>query len=202
MSRRDDLRRKKPTSKAKPRVLIVCEGKVTEPVYLKALNLSWGTKVVLDFNHKYSSPKRIVEVASEAKKIAKRKKREDPNEDYAAIWCAFDRDEHPLVPEALQQASVNKISVAYSNPNFELWLLLHFQDQTASLTRNQASTLCRQHMPGYVKAPHTNLLLPLLEAALERARALRKLQIERGEGRENPWTEVHDLVDEIRRLSR
>lgn len=202
MSRRDELRRKQPTRKAKPRILIVCEGKVTEPTYLHALNQGWGTKVVLEFNLKNSTPKQIVEEAARAKKAAKRKKAEDANENYDAIWCAFDRDEHPLVKEALQQASANEIPVAYSNPNFELWLLLHFQDQTASLNRNQASTLCRQHMPGYGKAPYTDLLLPLLEAALERAKALMTRQIERGEARESPWTEVHDLVAAIRTLSK
>ncbi len=58
MSRLDDLRRKQPTRNAKPRVLIVCEGKVTEPSYLNALNQQWGTKVVLEFDNKYSAPKK------------------------------------------------------------------------------------------------------------------------------------------------
>ena len=202
MSRRDDLRREKPTKKAKPRVLIVCEGKVTEPTYLHALNHLWGTKVVLDFNHKNSSPKQIVEKAAGAKKAAKRKKGVDANEDYDAIWCAFDRDEHLSVTEALQQASANEIPVAYSNPNFELWLLLHFQERTAVLTRQDTSRLCGQWMPGYVKTPDTSLLLPLLDGAIDRAIALKNRQVEHGLLRQNPWTEVHDLVDEIRRLSR
>ena len=80
MSRLDDLRRKQPTRNAKPRVLIVCEGKVTEPSYLNALNKLWGAKVILHFNHRYTSPKELVEVAVADKKAAKRKKGEDANE--------------------------------------------------------------------------------------------------------------------------
>ena len=200
MSRLDDLRRKQPTRNAKPRVLIVCEGKVTEPSYLNALNQLWGTKVVLEFDYKYSAPKKIVEVAAEVKKAAKRKRREDPNEDYSAIWCVFDQDDHLLVREALQQASANYIPVAYSNPNFELWLLLHFQSQTAPLTRQEAARCCAQHMPGYDKIPDTMALLPLLEAALLRASELKNRQEERGVPRESPWTEVHELVAAIRSL--
>jgi hypothetical protein len=46
--------------------------------------------------------------------------------------------------EAIQQAHVNGIELAVSNPWFELWLILHFRDHGAWLDNNQARRLRRQ----------------------------------------------------------
>jgi hypothetical protein len=47
------------------------------------------------------------------------------------VWCVFDVDEHPKLAEARDQANANGIQLAVSNPCFELWLLLHFQEHRA-----------------------------------------------------------------------
>lgn len=74
-------------------------------------------------------PKTVVELAVKLKKESEgqARRRRDVNLRYDHIWCVFDIDEHPFVPEARQQARDNRIDVAVSNPCFELWLLLHFQ---------------------------------------------------------------------------
>jgi len=38
----------------------------------------------------------------------------------------FDRDEHHEIPEAFARAKREGIKVVFSNPSFDLWLLLHF----------------------------------------------------------------------------
>ncbi|KAB8183256.1 hypothetical protein FH608_049290 [Nonomuraea phyllanthi] len=42
------------------------------------------------------------------------------------VWAFFDRDDHDLVEESYARAKAAGVKVAYSNPCFELWLLLHF----------------------------------------------------------------------------
>lgn len=120
---------------------------------------------------------------------AKKSKRE-----YDQIWVVFDVDEHPKLAEAHQQARSNHLNVAQSNPCFELWALLHFQDQTAELTRHHAQRLCRQHMPGYEKLLPYAQLSGRVEAACARAEQLREQHTRNGTARGNPSTDVDFLV--------
>ena len=201
MAKHTDLRRAKPKRKPKPLVVLFCEGEITEPTYLACINRHWGNHVALDFRECGTDPKGIVNAAVKVKKHSKRLKKSDPNEEIEAIWCVFDRDQHLLVPEALQQADANDIPVAFSDPCFELWLLLHFQDQTAHLERAEASRLCKLYMPDYRKQPDMELLLPLLPEAERRAAALCNRQDTAEMNRSNPWTEVHRLIESMRNLS-
>lgn len=52
------------------------------------------------------------------------------------IWCVFDRDENTdeMLKRAETLAGKNGYHIAYSNPAFELWFLLHFVNQTTELT--------------------------------------------------------------------
>jgi RloB-like protein len=50
----------------------------------------------------------------------------DDAEDKAERWVMFDRDEHSEIPEAFARAKKHDIEVVFSNPSFDLWLLLHF----------------------------------------------------------------------------
>ena len=146
-------------------------------------------------------PKTVVELAVRLKKESESEaeRRKDDNLRYDHVWCVFDIDEHPFVPEARQQARDNAIDVAVSNPCFELWLLLHFQDQTAHIERDRVARLCRQHMPGYKKEPRLcELLKPRQEEALTRAAQLDAWQATRGNAGENPSTGVHRLVRQVR----
>lgn len=182
-------------------MLLFCEGEITEPEYLKRLNEHWGNRIALQFPRHGTAPKSIADAAAQAKKSSKRLSKSDPNAKIEAIWCVFDRDQHLLITEALQQAGDNDIPVAFSDPCFELWLLLHFQDQTAQLERGDASRQCRLYMHNYKKQPDMNLLLNRLAEAEQRAQALCNRQIEHNLGRRNPWTEVHKLIQAMRSLS-
>lgn len=46
---------------------------------------------------------------------------------YSDVWVVIDKDDFSDFDEAIQKAGVEKLSVAWSNPSFELWYLLHFQ---------------------------------------------------------------------------
>jgi hypothetical protein len=129
-------------------------------------------------------------------------RREDENVRYDHVWCVFDVDQHPLVPEARQQARANAIDLAVSNPCFELWFVLHFQDQTAHIERHKVQRLCREHMPGYQKSPDCDALRPHQAEATERAIKLENWQASRDNAGGNPSTGVHRLIQRIQAACR
>ena len=202
MKRRDSLRRRGPTRSPKLRFLIVCEGQVTEPRYFSRLRHLLRSLVELEILPG-GDPKKLVERAvqkkSEADAAASRKK--DSYLTYDKVWCVCDVDEHPRLNDALQQARDNGIDVALSNPCFELWALLHFQDQTAHIERGVVQHLCRKHMPGYIKELPCETLLERHSEAAERAVKLDQLHESREAPGGNPSTGVYRLVAEIKSQS-
>ena len=54
-----------------------------------------------------------------------------------SVWAMFDRDIHKRFDEARDLARGNGIRLAISNPCFELWGILHYQDQNAPLGRQE-----------------------------------------------------------------
>jgi hypothetical protein len=200
MRHRGDLRRRPPSRERRRLILVVCEGKVTEPKYFRALRIHFHTRtleIVIDDQH--GTPKTLVERAVELKRQAttEAKRQRDDNLAYDEVWCVFDVDEHPLLPEARQQAQVNGISLAISNPCFELWALLHFQNQTAAEDRNKVRELLKRHIPKYDKELPAQILIPRLEKAMESARHLDHLADLAGAPGKNPSTGVYRLVERI-----
>ncbi len=126
------LERPKPTKKEKPTILIVCEGKNTEPSYFKQFKLSLANikTVGKGFNT----------VSLVKQTIALNKKG-----NYEKVWCVFDADPKPINPKqaqnfnnAIKMATANGFGVAYSNQAFEYWLLLHFENhQGGAMNREQ-----------------------------------------------------------------
>ena len=56
---------------------------------------------------------------------------------YQHVWVVFDKDDFDTFDEAIKLASENEIEVAWSNPCFELWVLLHFSFVDSALHRDQ-----------------------------------------------------------------
>jgi hypothetical protein len=65
-------------------------------------------------------------------------------EDKTERWVMFDRDEHSEIPEAFARAKKNDIEVVFSNPSFDLWLLLHFT--TFSGAQNGSSNVVHKKL--------------------------------------------------------
>src|SRR5262249_33463734 len=114
------------------------------------------------------------------------------------VWCVFDVDEHPFVPEAKQQAKDNGIETAVSNPCFELWIILHFRDQRAYVDRAQLQHECRQYLPGYDKDVPTAKLIAHDDDAVRRAKDLDAWQSSRNCAGANPSTGVYRLTERIK----
>ena len=204
-SRSDALRRRPARVEPRERILIVCEGEVTEPGYFRGLKHDLrAAPVTIEINDQSGVPKTLVERAVELKKAAEARAKRERNAylRYDQVWCVFDVDAHPNLPEALQQAKANGIRIALSNPCFELWILLHFQDQRAHLERKAAAHACRKHLPRYRKGVAYDALKDRYAEALQRARDLADWQEKRGNGGANPSTGVYLLTEVLQVLGK
>jgi hypothetical protein len=189
MNKRDQLKRRRPTRQVNPTFLIVCEGEVTEKNYLTDLKCHYRIPITLRFIPG-GVPLTLVQKAVEQKRKKVR--------DFDQIWVVCDVDSHPNIPAAKVQARDNGIPMAISNPCFELWALLHFQDQNAYIDRVPLRELCKEHMPGYVKNLVFERLLSGLPMALQRAERLRARNERNETEGGNPSTDADLLILEIR----
>ena len=111
------LKRGAPSIPEKPKFLIVCEGKNTEPSYFNKFKLSTATIKAVG---KGFNTKSLVEWAVELSK----------EDNYNQIWCVFDKDDCPDndFNDAITNAENAGFKAAYSNQAFEYWILLHLKD--------------------------------------------------------------------------
>lgn len=176
------------------------EGRVTEPKYLEELARRHRGKIRIDVGVSGAVPETLVDQACRDMDNNGTRRREGPW--YDEIWCVFDVDEHPNLKRAIGRALQKKVKLAVSNPCFELWLILHFQDQTAHIDRRDAQRLVKQHgiMEGKeVRSEMFAQLEDYYEDAKQRARMLE--QKHDGDGsppRSNPSTSMWRLIDSIR----
>jgi RloB-like protein len=115
------------------------------------------------------------------------------------FWCVFDVEwpkNHPGLLEAVQQAHANGIHLAISNPCFELWLILHFQDHTAWLDNNQARRLRRRLDNSTDKGLDAAKYMPFAADAARRAAVLDTRHLKDGTvlPHDNPSSGMHRLL--------
>lgn len=117
------------------------------------------------------------------------------------IWVVFDRDEHDHVKRELDSLKAMEISVGYSNPCFELWLLYHFRDHHAPDDRNKVKKLLSEVCEGYCEKKLVLLDASEMNANLDEARARAKSGVEAraSEGSElgAPSSTVYELFDSL-----
>ena len=182
-------------------IRIYSEGSVTEPEYLR----HWGKgigKVELDWAEVGMTPMSLVRRARDDLKRSSRSARRYGTPDFDEIWCIFDVDAHPDLQRAIEEARQSDVNVVVSNPCFELWLVLHCQDQTAHIDRRDIQRLASRL--GLIEGK--NILTsawPVLEenyeTAKQRAKHLDHLHKSNGSPpRSNPTTDVWQLVDRLR----
>ena len=121
----------------------------------------------------------------------------------------FDKDDNADFDVAIKLAKENDIEVAWSNESFELWLLLHFQDLSVGIQRNQYLNTLNNHFKnnninnGVYSKNISNIfdiILDKVDMAITRSEKLRKYYEEQGEQfalNMNPGTTVDILVKEL-----
>ena len=175
-------------------VRVLAEGKVTEREYLHAIK---GHEVQLEFGDADGfAPMALVRRA----RLETRANRHA--DDFDEIWCVFDRDDHPETDQAIHEARQSGIHTAMSNPCFELWLVLHVEDQWAHIHRHAIQRRCSDlHLTVGKKIASDGFerLRGGYGAAKQRAQALDRMHERDGAPRgSNPSSGVWRLVDRLR----
>ncbi|OGS88706.1 MAG: hypothetical protein A2061_07435, partial [Gallionellales bacterium GWA2_59_43] len=145
---------KREVEKLKPKVeiIIVCEGKNTEPQYFEECVDYYGAGLVsLRVIAPAGVPITLVRAAiTERNELLRRmRSTRDSYGKCFRVWAVFDRDMHPSVEKAIQLALDNHIDIAFSDPCFELWPLLHLMNYGAMSDRHALQALLATHMPKY-----------------------------------------------------
>jgi hypothetical protein len=110
---------------------------------------------------------------------------------------------HPNLDRALTLARSNNIRVAISNPCFELWLILHFEDQTGFLDTAAAESRSRRLDGRGGKHIDPTVYLPRRSEAARRSVALASRHAGNGTSfpKDNPSSTMHDLLAAIEPLA-
>jgi hypothetical protein len=110
--------------------VIASEGAVTEPRYFNGLKERWHNprihvEVLIREQPGLSSPQQVL-------KALDRFKDDYQLRDGDQLWVVIDRDSQSWKPRAMASAAreceQKEYFLAVSNPCFEIWLLLHFED--------------------------------------------------------------------------
>lgn len=194
----------------KRKFIVFTEGKNTEPDYLKALNASLkgailDLKIVKASGVPQTIAKLAVEEASTIKKPKTGKGRGSSFEEGDQVWAVFDRDEHPNVPDALQKCDGGNVGTAFSNPCFELWLILHIQEFDKPDDRHQVqkalTKICESYDHNNRKTADCDKLVSVVEVAESRAEKQLSRRNEEGEPISPPFTTVFKLTRAMRAAS-
>ncbi|MDD2609873.1 MAG: RloB family protein [Giesbergeria sp.] len=202
----------RPVRQPAPRILLVCEGEKTEPIYfrdmVRALNL--GKQVMIGKNDG-SSPDKVVARAEELYAQAQRE-----GDAFDEVYCVFDRDAHERFKEAVARlhelrAKGQPLNGIVSVPCFEFWLLLHFgytEKPYASRGNKSVGNAVVSDLkknPGFAKYDKGmvgvfELLAPHLEQSLKHAQRLMSNPASNDE-HPNPSTQVHILVNRLKSVT-
>ena len=176
--------------------IIAVEGAKTEPQYFSILNneLSVIHVKCLDSRHK-SAPQKVLKRMTDYLKDNQLKEMDE-------AWLVVDKDQwsDDQLLELYQWANENIArGFALSNPNFEYWLLLHFEDGNRLASHQDCTNRLKRHLPEYNKDISSR----------EMTRARVDDAIRRAKQRDNPacvdWprnmgiTTVYRLVEKILR---
>lgn len=136
----------------KVELVIVCEGANTEPAYFRECAKHYGAGTIrLKLITAAGVPLTLVKAAIHEKKTLteQRNKSKDSFDSCFRVWAVFDRDVHPHIPEAMELAKRYRIDVAFSNPCFELWPILHLEDFGSQFGRHALQSHLKSLMPSY-----------------------------------------------------
>ena len=147
--------------------IIVCEGKNTEPQYFEKCFSGENFSVRIPSHGNKSAPNHLL-------KVVKEELRKNDLKKGVEAWCVCDTDK--WTPEQLRgllkwSKKKTNYGLAVSNPNFEFWLLLHFEDGNKVRNSVTCKTRLEQHLPGYDKnIDSKKFTKEKIEKAVERAK--------------------------------
>jgi RloB-like protein len=203
---RNKFSRKRKFKEVGTKVVIICEGE-TEKIYFEAIRKSrrLSTVKIEVVNPDYTDPEHIVKTAIARRNELLREKRWFAKDE---MWAVYDGDEHKDANinnwnNAIQLANQGNIRLGISNPSFELWYLLHYQDQNAAIHRDETTRRLKLHLPDYHKTAdlYESYFKPRTNFASTRAQNLSEIIVRDSlESYSNPSTEIYLLVRRLLKL--
>lgn len=192
-----------------PVLLIYCEGK-TEKLYFEILSkriFRIPMYVRVDVYGEKGQHKALIERVSAARlELANE---EGLEEDEIECWAVCDDDNMPFTyKELLAYAEENDVNLAFSRPQFESYLLQHFEQSRAVKKRNLFNGLSKYKEPvdGEVYDDSSKSNLDWLETLLLDRPKLVDMAItnsdQRGRQSEQPFLTVQNLTKRLRQLER
>ncbi len=203
------LQRKQNTRDERKMLIIACEDEKSSKLYFEAIfndlkkNHAIANNSLIFAKRLGTDPENVVKSVLEHKNY----------EAFDERWVVIDRDEVMLKKSggtggfseeqfnsALKNAKNNKpeVKVAYANPCFEIWVLLHYQYYDTAINREELNEKLESEK-GYAKS---ELFMPLLDpklqaTAIENSKKLLKSWKDQGinPATNNPSTNVHELVE-------
>ena len=187
--------------------LIVCEGKQTEPNYFnglkKKINEKYGNKVDvlipnIDIKGTGMNTTSLVKYTQKTVNHA--------NKVYGQVWVVFDKDDYN--DEQFNSAIDNcNYNVAWSNPNFEIWLLAHFkkvsryvskddvlQELSKEFQKNELGDYAKNDIDVFDKVTSEGKL----HTAIKNCEYMEELNKDGQASQKNPMTKVYKIVDELK----
>ena len=176
------------------------EGLKTEEQYLVRWHRVYRQSTMVTIDGFRGGPLQLVQQAVERKRVDARDQKKGRGRMYDEYWCVFDVDEHPGMAQAVDLARRSGIQIAVSNPCIEVWFILHFEDQTAWIHRNDAQARSQDLLT--CSKSLTDAAFELLRGqytdARNRARALDvKHDGDGSPARSNPSSGLWRLIDSI-----
>ncbi len=199
------LRRLPGQRQPRAHILITCEGAETEPNYFQALRRELRlTSVEVEIQGKShaSAPNRVVDFAIRHKANRVRDaKRSDFLAEYDEVWCVIDVENpanNTSFDEAIRKAKRERLQLAVSNPAFEYWYLLHYEETSRVFRDGQELKQAliayepsyRERKDMFAKIYH------MTDLAIERAKRILANHSDK-QPYPNPSTYVFKLVESI-----
>ena len=187
--------------------LIVCEGKQTEPNYFnglkQAINKKYGNKVEvlipsIDVKGTGMNTTSLVKYTQRTINHS--------NKVYGQVWVVFDKDDYndEQFDSAIKNCDYN---VAWSNPNFEVWLLAHFKKVNRYISKDDvlqelSKEFQRNGLGEYAKND-VNIFDKVnsdgkLHTAIKNCEYMEELYKDGQASQRNPMTKVYKIVDELK----
>jgi hypothetical protein len=196
-----DLSRRAGARPERRTVVVFCEGEASEPDYINALKrlpeVRQNTSINIEIDPGQGVPLTLVKRAVDRKRC---------DDEVDECWCLFDVEwpkNHPNLAEAIQLASAHGISLAVSNPCFELWLILHLEDHTAFISTADAEKRSRRLDRRSGKRIDAAIYMRHRQIAADRASALaaRHKGNQTDFPKNNPSSTMYELLEVIRALT-
>lgn len=186
------LRRVQGTKQPQRVLVIVCEGKKTEPDYFGGLAAKYKLSTLdIQIVKDQGAPISIV-----AEAVEQKKKLSDRRDE---VWCVFDTEvkaRNASFDKAVDMARSHGLALAVSNPAFEYWYVLHYESTDRPFyDATEALEKLKEYLPHYEKGtPLFKEFEPRIPTAIRNAEQLRQAASEPWDEYPNPSTTVDRLV--------